>query len=804
LYTERRWERILLQYALWIGTLLAFAAPPALGQPPPGFVLSNGVDPSTTVLDDWNRFVWPKLMEVIVPRHLPAEIKIYDLPSAGEADCDTDSIGLPFSALSPRTGRVPGGGLVYLFTHEMAHILSNCMRFVHDDPRSGFSFGDAGLAEGYADAAALLVADRLGSGSNLNYWLSPLLNSVNANYQGGGNSWTDSLARQFGGYSYSTMAAPLQLIAKSLFGGTLVPIDAAVRNEPALTRDQYFDRFDALGNAIDGVKPSTLFRRSPGTFRHGPWQEYFALEPLGSVVASSVHQLSVVATLFKRQSYLVYPQYVLLPAALRWTLLNSSEQTIATGSLSVDSDHVVTTISLPTVPAAGFYKLVACVITGQACAPDLTETSFLAFVDDPTLYQANRIIVLANGAHFTDWSDIRVIDDGGAKSIERTGGMLVLVSPTRDVILENAAGRRVFSPAGGAGRVVYMKDRDQPFLNEAPPLSPGSAATVRGWGLSQTDPQELTTANSQPCGAEVFLSPSGQAEPIRAVLRSCAQGSLTFLVPANLPLGGVSVSAALNGVPSNSLVTTVTARAPTITSVLNAAGSLAGRISPGSFVAIKGDMLGANQPIVASTLTVGLGGIHLFFDWVEGYTVKSQEAYMMYASDAQIDAIVPPSLQPGSGALVRIHSGSGSAEAAVLTVSADPAIFTMNQSGTGPAIVVNQDATLNSEMNPAPRGSIVTFFITGMGITSPLLGDGQQPHPANYPATVLGLTVLVNDKPVPDSAVLFAGLIYAGVLQINVRLPDILPAGPDSLSVRIACVETGTCETPSHVSVFVL
>jgi hypothetical protein len=54
------------------------------------------------------------------------------------------------------------------------------------------------------------------------------------------------------------------------------------------------------------------------------------------------------------------------------------------------------------------------------------------------------------------------------------------------------------------------------------------------------------------------------------------------------------------------------------------------------------------------------------------------------------------------------------------TASAVPGIFTVNASGTGPAVVVNQDGTFNAAENPAPsrmlkkdlgRNSALSLFL---------------------------------------------------------------------------------------------
>jgi hypothetical protein len=46
-------------------------------------------------------------------------------------------------------------------------------------------------------------------------------------------------------------------------------------------------------------------------------------------------------------------------------------------------------------------------------------------------------------------------------------------------------------------------------------------------------------------------------------------------------------------------------------------------------------------------------------------------------------------------------------------------IFTLDGSGRGQAIVLNDDGSLNTAENPAKQGSIIVLFVTGEGLTEP-------------------------------------------------------------------------------------
>src|SRR5262249_20095403 len=95
------------------------------------------------------------------------------------------------------------------------------------------------------------------------------------------------------------------------------------------------------------------------------------------------------------------------------------------------------------------------------------------------------------------------------------------------------------------------------------------------------------------------------------------------------------------------------------------------------------------------------------------------------------------------------------------------------------AVAVNQDRSLNSESNPAARGSILTLFATGSGATSPPTLTGRLPRGAAPAATA---AVTIGGRP---AEIFYQGEIAAGVLPLNVKVPDSAAAGgqPAVLSV---------------------
>lgn len=207
-----------------------------------------------------------------------------------------------------------------------------------------------------------------------------------------------------------------------------------------------------------------------------------------------------------------------------------------------------------------------------------------------------------------------------------------------------------------------------------------------------------------------------------------------------------------------------------ITMANAASGVYEGGFAPGSLLSIYGWRLGPPDGAQASVPTKGLGGARVFFDQTEGF--------LIYAGWNQLNVLVPNGLTAGASVLVRPEYGPSPGQKIHIAVAAAaPGIFTLDGSGTGQIVAVNQDLSFNSTKTPAGRDTIVTFFATGFGKTDPPMQDGVHPTPPVFPRPTLPLYVYLGGREVPASHVLFTGAILTGVLQVNVRIPADAPTG---------------------------
>jgi uncharacterized protein (TIGR03437 family) len=175
-----------------------------------------------------------------------------------------------------------------------------------------------------------------------------------------------------------------------------------------------------------------------------------------------------------------------------------------------------------------------------------------------------------------------------------------------------------------------------------------------------------------------------------------------------------------------------------------------------------------------------LGDSRILFD--------GMPAPLLYVQWNQINAIAPFGLAGKTTALMQLErDGQIVAEVQLPVASSHPGLFTDSATGRGLAAVLNQDGTINSVNNPAPRGSIVSFFGTGEGETTPPGIDGfiTPETMANLPQPKLNVRVIVAQRP---AEVLYAGAapgLVAGVFQINARIPEDTPQGEAAVNVTV-------------------
>jgi uncharacterized protein (TIGR03437 family) len=174
--------------------------------------------------------------------------------------------------------------------------------------------------------------------------------------------------------------------------------------------------------------------------------------------------------------------------------------------------------------------------------------------------------------------------------------------------------------------------------------------------------------------------------------------------------------------------------APVVNQVLNAASNIDPRmpnaaLAPGSIFIVKGTGLGPAQISIAPSAfqSTTLSGTSVKLT-VSGTTV---DALMYYTSANQIAALLPSNTPAGGGTITVTYNGDSSPSTPFRGVVArNLALFTVDSTGTGPAIVTYPDYSLvspsraancggpNTVCGAANPGDVLILWGTGLGAIS--------------------------------------------------------------------------------------
>ncbi len=218
---------------------------------------------------------------------------------------------------------------------------------------------------------------------------------------------------------------------------------------------------------------------------------------------------------------------------------------------------------------------------------------------------------------------------------------------------------------------------------------------------------------------------------------------------------------------------------------INAASLLRdGPLAPGAIVSIFGNDLG---PAIRSASTIPLPTTLL----ETSVTFSDIPAPLFFVSRTQINAQAPFELPPGP-AVLQVRRGNGRSEVQqVIIDEVSPGIFTTNRQGTGAGVIVHaRDFRQVTATLPAQAGEFLAIFCTGLGRLSRPVPTGDRP-PSPPPQTVLDTEATIAGV---RAEVSFSGAApgLVGVYQVNVQMPEGIPAGTHPVEITINGVKSNT------------
>lgn len=216
----------------------------------------------------------------------------------------------------------------------------------------------------------------------------------------------------------------------------------------------------------------------------------------------------------------------------------------------------------------------------------------------------------------------------------------------------------------------------------------------------------------------------------------------------------------------------------TAAAVAHAATNSAGSYAANTLISIYGVNLSIGvQAITAADIAGGnlptyLGPLSTRVE------LDGQFASLYYASPTQINALLPPNLLTGPHTLQIIANGRAGPAVRITFEESAPGLF---ESDDHHVIATHGNGPVVSAAAPAQGGEVIVLYATGLGPTNPPAVINRIASVAAKLVALPSFEVWINGTPVPADRVQYAGLTpgFAGLYQINVRLPDAAPPDPE-------------------------
>ncbi len=643
-------------------------------------------------------------------------------------------------------------------------------------------------------------------------------------------------------FNYQTIQSGGQLPSPLTFNltSTLGSIPYMV-SLPSTTGNQFVTFSPSTGTATTTPTPITVALNSAAvsTLTPGTYQVPIQISGTGASAGVPVATVQVNLNVSNSPLVNVSPQSIVFPAYTQngaqpapvQVSLTSTNATVPLG-VTVSSNQSwlgVTGLSSPTTPSQFFATFAPAGLSPGTYTGSITVTAGAQVQQIPVTAIISSSVAIsvapatltftqpANGtAPAGQQVTVNTTNNQGvgfsANTVTSSGGNWLLVNgstgtvtgtaPVGFTISVNATGLAQGTYTGNV--VVTAINASNPTLNIPVTLTVTAAQTVTVNSTALTFTGAVSGAAP---GTQTISITSATGSPV-AFTASATSGSGSFLsvtptsgtTPATITVsvnqaglaagtytGTVTITPAGSGPLTVPVTFTVGAQAvPVITNVQNGASFGAGSVVPGELVSLFGTGLGPVTPVGTTLTSAGkvstnIGGVQVFFNGIA--------APLTYVIPGQINAVVPYELNGVGSAQVTVNfNGVTSAAFTVPVGATSPGIFTVNGAGSGPAASLNQNNTVNSTANPAARGSVITLFGTGEGVTNPTVATGAVINPSNLTKPVAPVTVTIGGQ---TAVVQYAGSApgdVAGVLQLNVTIPANITPGAVPVTVQIGSV----------------
>lgn len=231
-------------------------------------------------------------------------------------------------------------------------------------------------------------------------------------------------------------------------------------------------------------------------------------------------------------------------------------------------------------------------------------------------------------------------------------------------------------------------------------------------------------------------------------------------------------------------------------SIVNAATNEPGPLAPLALVSLYGkDLAVVSRAITPDDVRNGQLPTTLIGTGVS-IAIDNVAVPIIFVSPGQVNFLIPGNIRTGRRQLRLLTNGKAGPDVEIHIAESSPGLFQLPNNAV---IATRPDGTLITTESPAIPGEVLVIYAAGLGATSPAITGLMIPSAAASISARSHFAVLLNDVPVPDDHILYAGLTpgFAGLYQVNCRLPADTPPDPE-IRLRL----TGQTSPPRlHLSV---
>jgi uncharacterized protein (TIGR03437 family) len=223
-------------------------------------------------------------------------------------------------------------------------------------------------------------------------------------------------------------------------------------------------------------------------------------------------------------------------------------------------------------------------------------------------------------------------------------------------------------------------------------------------------------------------------------------------------------------------------------SIVHAATQSVQALAPNTIATLYGTNL-AFDTVTVTPHDVSFGTLPTTIAGVTVY-VAGLPAHLFYLSPGQINFLIPYELTAGTVNIVVARQGLSGPTVPIQLNSTAPGLFPWK----GYAIAAHLDGSVVGDSSqvpgasPAKPGEIVILFVLGLGRTAPDTSSGRVTPFAASIRALSNMQIMLAGSACPAAGVLYAGLApgFAGLYQINLKLPDTVPDDPE---IRISIAD---------------